>query len=252
MPGPEAQQVGSWRPRRGAAAAAKAGAEGGAGRRTKARREKGEAGHEELLTKALIALSKLTLQQESSAREIGHVTCECWLGPLAAKPMQSAIKAGADYNATVQELRKGHGLGPPHLCIALTFMEDLKDLAIAPHRAVLEQVLKLVDHPQGQKRMGEIVKRCRVKACYHADDVEEKDKKAVMMISFNPFMDMASVAEDIMEEGLPSVIQIRRAVDATMKRELCDRVEGPAPKGELPRQVERNLRALLGKAAVEG
>ena len=102
----------------------------------------------------------------------------------------------------------------------------------------------------GRQKMSEVIKSCMVKEAKAKDEAKDEDRKIKVSISFNPLADltmmemMAANRTDQMGDGLPTVIEFRRAVLLALARQGGNLAESGAPRDELARVVERDLKHL--------
>ena len=85
------------------------------------------------LEDATLSLHKLTLRNSTDIRRMKHMLEEFWLVPLNAPPVKAGREGGKQYGIAVREKGKGHGMGPPHVTVALHFLKALHDTAKEMH-----------------------------------------------------------------------------------------------------------------------
>ena len=81
-----------------------------------------------------MSMHKLTLRNSADLRVAQHILQDFWLIPLNSSVAKAGIEGGKLYGSQVRERGKGHGMGPPHLTVALYFMKALQVYAEEAHK----------------------------------------------------------------------------------------------------------------------
>ena len=79
------------------------------------------------MNSAIISMHKLTLRSAADIRRLKHISEDFWLIPLNSPTAKAGFAGGKHYGAEVRTKGRGHGLGPPHLTVALFFLRALHD-----------------------------------------------------------------------------------------------------------------------------
>ena len=247
---------------------------GGGGRRPQTGRERtsNTAADNEDVT---VALSKLTLRNAAELRKAKHLITDFWLIALNTPAVKAGIDGGKEYGALVRERGKGHGLGPPHVTVALRFMHSLHGMAKKAHEneggdpdAVwAEKTLRDFLKETYNETYGKIlatetildfdVREARVNAHEEGlmrDDHVGGQAKVTMSINTHPQMQVAlsqikdKVDKDKMKDfGAYQTVDLRMAIGFLMYQFGGKKGDAAGPKTQLERVVEANMRKIKGR-----
>ena len=73
-----------------------------------------------------------------------HIYADFWLIALNNPAVKAGIDGAKEYGALVREKGKGHGLGPPHVTVALRFLHALHGMAMKAHESEGGEELSLI------------------------------------------------------------------------------------------------------------
>ena len=107
---------------------------GGGGRRPQPGRER-QRGTAADLEDATLSLHKLSLRNATDIRKMKHIYADFWLIAYNTPAVKAGLDGAKEYGALVREKGKGHGLGPPHVTIALRFLHALHCMAMKAHES---------------------------------------------------------------------------------------------------------------------
>ncbi|CAK0867226.1 unnamed protein product, partial [Prorocentrum cordatum] len=168
------------------------------------------------LVEAVITLQKMGLRQDQRSRELEHMLCQFFLLGKMNPVSQAGLQAGLKYN-------KEDGA-----------------------KEVLGKYKVLINSGAGRAALTELFGCFRVKEAYSEDGTDEKNIKVKITYQVNPAADLEKVAmtTKFVMDTMPSPQTFRRAMHATFLEQGGVEAEGPAPKDELTRVTERQLKAL--------
>ena len=264
--------TGEWTSGEGAAAAATGG--GGGGRRPNQGRDRHRDATSDLEA-AMTSMQKLTLRNATDLRVQKHLVQDFWLIPLNSPAAKAGLEGGKKYGAQVRELGKGHGMGPPHLTVALYVMKALQAYAdewirnegIEKETAWAEITIRnfLVEAynaTYGQSLVKETFLEFHVTEAYTGKKeeglmIEEPTGgQAKMTIAFNhnPLMQVALLPHKtkIEEEKWKQfagfqTANLRQATGYILHKMRGKKGDAAGPKTQLERAVEGNMRKLQGR-----
>ncbi|CAK0911273.1 unnamed protein product, partial [Prorocentrum cordatum] len=200
------------------------------------------------LVDAMVSLQKMGLRQDQRAREHEHMLSLFYMMTKKSKICQMGLEAGLDYYAAVAKRGKGHGLGAPYLHVAAGAFDGLvEDAQEGQHKAVLQAYQRLFHTEKGMKFVKEVFGSFRVKEAHNEEGTAEKDVKVKASFNLNPLADVAMLIEclKVKTEGdVPSLGILRRAMMLALEEAGGVQSDGPAPKDELTRVVERQMQGL--------
>ena len=250
------------------------GAGGGGGRRPHQGRGPPRGGASDM-EDATLSLHKLTLRNSNEIRRMKHMLEEFWLVPLNAPPVKAGREGGKQYGMAVREKGKGHGMGPPHVTVAMHFLRALHDTAKELHAN---------EGVENDTAWAEITIRDFIKDAYNQEyglilctetfldfKIEEarsetQDEglllaepivgKAKVMIAFNANPQLAVAmaphkdtigAEKMKEFSLYQTAHLRMATGYLLQTIGGKKSDSAGPKTQLERVVEGNMRAMRGR-----
>lgn len=209
------------------------------------RRKAGNEGDEQVTyTDHLQVLYKATLNSMQTQRQHGAVLATTYLLPTQEAPVQAALGAGADYD---RHCKEGEApAGAPHMHISLAFLESLSAAGTLKHTAegrILHKLTLAFADADTPEMIGQVLPTFRVKECYKRPGAEALTKVefAVHPLPLLP----RNIIDDL--EGMegPLLAQtIRMAISQAMEQHQGKLKLGAAPRGELERVAQRQLRAL--------
>ena len=229
------------------------------------------------LEDATLSLHKLTLRNSTDIRRMKHMLEDFWLTPLNSAPIKAGREGGKQYGLAVREAGKGHGLGPPHVTVALYFLRSLHDTTKEMHsNEGFEQ----------DTAWAEVTIKNFLKDAYHADyglilctetfldfKIEEAHSetpdegllvgepiagKAKVMIAFNANPQLAvamapfkeKIGETKMKEfSTYQTAHLRMATGYLLQKMGGKKSDSAGPKTQLERVVEGNMRAMRGRGS---
>ena len=210
-------------------------------------------GGDSALEARVSAVERLSLKHDNEMREANGVLYDFVLASLEAPVSEEMIAEGIHYQEAVRR-KKGHGLGSPHLHIAMRMVETLQDKAQSErNKLILGKWLTMAG--KSRKLVNETFKCCRSKEAWVEDSKPKSERKCKIYYAIHPLADFEIHAEaaDAMDidfggrniEVTPR--SLRRAIRETLNEMGAVEAEGQAPKSETARAVERNHRRARGK-----
>ena len=237
--------------------ATKVGKAGGKDGRTKGGGSKGSGASDNTVLDALMAVQRLALRTAADHREIFHILADFWLIPLNHDIFKAAAKAGKLYAELVQQQGKGHQLGSPHVYVAVTTIEAMKnslqvqegDQEAQEHHRVLSEWFASANSPMGQHFIAESISMFRAKEAFNGDPTKAEDHKGKLHFAINtsPNMVMAlrqcpGITQPILEAaGRYHPQKLQSAVSFALQQAGGVKAKGPAPKVTLERTVQAQL-----------
>ncbi|CAK0893836.1 unnamed protein product, partial [Prorocentrum cordatum] len=200
----------------------------------------------------VISLQKLGLRQDLKSREHEHMLRLFYLVPKTSCAAKKGLQGGQDYYAAVASRGRGRRLGAPYLHAAVAAFDGLiEDCSDGAHKDVLMAYQKLFNQESGPHFVKEIFGMFKLKEAYSEDGAEEKDIQVKVDIHINPMADVEMLVECMkvkVEGQIPPIGILRRAILKAFVQAGAQAGEGPGPKDELARVVERQLHGLCIKA----
>ena len=247
---------------------------GGGGRRPPPGRDRPRGAQTEL-DAATLSLHKLTLRNSADIRRMKHMLEDFWLLPLNTPAAKAGIDGGKQYGILVREKGKGHGMGPPHLTVALRFMHALHDLAKEAHanegiendtawaEIIIREFLREAYNEVYGKIVGtETFLDFKVEEAYTGKKdeglvMEEPiagQAKVMMAFNSNPLLQVALTPikekitkEKLKELGAYQTTSLRMATGYLLHKFGGKKGDATGPKTQLERVVEDNMRKLRGR-----
>ena len=258
-----------------ATAGAPATGAGGGGRRPPPGRDRPRGAQTEL-DAATLSLHKLTLRNSVDIRRMKHILEDFWLIPLNNPAVKAGLDGGRQYGAMVREKGKGHGMGPPHVSVALCFMRALLSMATEAHASegiendtgwaevTLKEFLKEAYNEVYGKIVGtETLLDFKVEEAYTGKKdeglVREEpiagQAKVMMAFNSNPLLQVALTPlkenitkEKLKELGAYQTTSLRMATGYLLHKFGGKKGDATGPKTQLERVVEDNMRKLRGRS----
>ena len=159
---------------------------------------------------------------------------------------QAGLQAGVKYNREVQQRGRGHGLGPPQTHVAAAVVDALESVSKEGAKDVLGKYKMLINSQAGRRAVTELFGCFKVKEAYSEDGTDDQHIKVKFTYQINPAADLEKITmttKHVMD-AMPSPQTLRRAMYATFLEQGAEESGGPAPKDELTRVTERQLKAL--------
>ena len=275
------QEGGEWSTGDGATAEEPrvAGGSGG-GRRPQQGRDRPQRGAQADLNSAIISMHKLTLRSAADLRKTKHILEDFWLIPLSCATAKAGLAGGKHYGAEVRALGRGHGLGPPHVTVALYFLRALHDQVQATNLSegsdgdttwaevsVRNFLAEAYNEVYGKVITTETFKDFKILEAYTGNN-NRKDEglrkeepiggqaKVTIAYNHNPLLQTAmtplkdKIHEDKMKEfGTYQTSPLRMAIGHLLYKIGGKKSDATGPKTQLERTVEYNMQRLQGRAA---
>ena len=244
------------------------------------RRPQGRApprGSQHSLADCTVSLSKLSLRNSADIRKLKHMVEDFWQAPLAMRAVKAGMERGRHYGTEVRARGKGHGMGPPHIHVALYFLKELVQSAADTHEqegieedsawaeVTIKKWLELAYQPKyGQTLALETILDFNISEAHKGrkdeglqmDDSDAPQAKVTMSINPTPQMQVAlaphkqDISADQMKEfGVFQTGHLRMAIGVLMLKFGAKKSTSSGPKTQLERVVETNLRHLARTTA---
>ena len=210
---------------------------------------------------ALIAVQKLTLKTASESRDTAHILCDFWLLPVGSSIFKAAVEAGKLYAERVAATGKGNKLGPPHLHVATTTIEAMRDSLQGEDTEVqkaqqrLTEWLTAAGSDHGMYFVAEAISMFKAREAYHADPSTATDHKGKLTIAINHHPEMEGALRrapgvtqqdlDVGKKYEPQLLQ--SAINFALMKAGGEKSTGPGPRVALERTVQAQLRKLQQK-----
>ena len=182
-----------------------------------------------------------------TTRKHGAVLAECYLAPKTCKPAEAGKVAAGEYDRQVKAKGKKHNLGPPHVHVAMAYLEALAATKpdTDPCKFIQTVVLRL--NASGIEAVAEVFASFVIKRQFQEEKSDEEasdDAGYVIVYEICP-LPMCQVG-DLTGPGLsyPLRLQMHNAIMA--EAGVAWR-QGQAPRGNLERKLQGKLRSLQKK-----
>ena len=226
----------------------------------------------------MMSLHKLTLRNSDDHRKMKHLVEDFWLLPLGMKAVKEGLKAGKRYGVEVRTQGRGHGLGPPHIHVALNFLQALHQQAFDMHQSegvdkneetawaelTLKRFLQIASLPTfGQAFCTETIQDFSLVEAYNGPKDEglligspsAGQAKAAICFNANPQLQVAlwqhkdAIGEDKWKEfGTYSAGNPRMATGILLMKFGGTKSDAKGPKTQMERVVEGNLRKMNSRS----
>ena len=272
------QEGGEWGPGEGEAEEEPRAAGGsGGGRRPQQGRDRPHRGAQADLNSAIISMHKLTLRSAADLRKAKHILEDFWLVPLNSPAVKAGIEGGKHYGSQVREKGRGHGLGPPHLTVALYFLRALHDQVQATNLSegtegdtawaeitLRNFLVEAYNEVYGKTVGTETFMEFKVAEAYTGNKKDEGliteepiggQAKVIIAFNHNPLLQVAlaplkdKIPEQKMKDfGAYQTSTLRMALGLLLHKIGGKKSDATGPKTQLERTVEANMRKLQGRA----
>ena len=200
-----------------------------------------------------------------------------WQAPLAMRAVKAGMEGGRHYGAEVRARGKGHGMGPPHIHVALHFLKELLKTTAETHEqegleedsawaeVTIKKWLELAFQPKyGQSLALETILDFNISETHKGkkdegllmDGSDAPQAKITMSINPTPQMQVAlakhkqDISKEQMKEfGGYQTGHFRMAIGVLMQKFGATKSTSSGPKTQLERVVETNLRHMAKTAA---
>lgn len=184
-------------------------------------------------------MARATLQNMSINRQL---VASCWttfLVPQSSALAQAAAAAGRRYNAAVQAGGRDHRFGPPHPHIALAVLEAGGELeVVGPEHRNLLRVTSRVFSESPQSMVAQAFPYFVATECYFKEGMEGEPMTR-LQFSIDPLYSFAEASLPM--KGIVMATALKEALAAAMLATKGVRKEGSAPRGNVERQLSRQL-----------
>ena len=275
------QEGGEWGAGEGEAAEEPRTAGGsGGGRRPQQGRDRPQRGAQADLNSTIISMHKLTLRSAAELRKAKHILEDFWLIPINCATAKAGLAGGKHYGAEVRAKGRGHGMGPPHVTVALFFLRALYDQVQAinmtegsdgdttwAEEPVRTFMVEAYNEVYGKVFVTETFKDFKILEAYTGNN-NQKDEglrteehiggqaKVTIAFNHNPLLQtaMTPIREKIPEQkmkdfGAYQTSTLRMAIGHLLYKIGGKKSDATGPKTQLERTVERNMKRLQGRAA---
>ena len=194
---------------------------------------------------ALVILCKVGLQTQQQLRQVQAALFVTWLCPNASSLVAAATRAGVNYDAAVKAKGPGHKLGSPHTHVWAGVVDALaKDELLAGQRDFWKKIAGAAALGQAYTAMA--IPHFRVKPTYGGKnkDMEVDDDKKLSKITIMIDPLHAHAVEGLEVRGVELAVKLRDALSEAIRLLGGDRKHGQAPRGQLERLLETNLKRL--------
>ncbi|CAK0805762.1 unnamed protein product, partial [Prorocentrum cordatum] len=203
------------------------------------------------------ALRKLVLKNSQEIRDLMHQTGDFWLVPATSKPFAAGLEAGKEYGKAVRAAGKKHGLGSPHVHVAMATLRSLHDEIDGEQGSALEKSSKQVirefveatNHTKGNILVEEMILAFKVQETHKREDLDAGDRLGKISFTLNPTPCLQAklanheVGEQAMEAvKVYEVMKLKTAITIGVQSINGKKATGPGPKTALERSVESTSR----------
>ena len=129
-------------------------------------------------------LLKMCLQSHQTQHAMAATIWTTLLLPTKWQSTRAALAAAKQYDQTVKAAGKGHNMGPPHLHVALAFLEQIlaEFPQLCPQDGWAAGIKELCEGPQVQ--VNRTIVYFKVRATYASREAAAGDKEAKLTFAF--------------------------------------------------------------------
>ena len=199
------------------------------------------AGGKKELERTVQHLCKLSLQSASNLRQVAAVVFTNAIVLATKTCIVTSLAAGKNYNAQVNAIGKGHGLGSPHLHKGLGFLEGMSEEPEVVNNPLLtKDLIHLVNTLNGQTQLSAETFLSHFKTSEVYNAVKTEPSKVRVEFAFHGFEEVEETMGSTSIDGACAykiVMQCLVAIGAEMK-------SGTAPRSNNEREVSTALDRL--------
>ena len=186
-----------------------------------------------------------------TAQQVRMMQSGIWdfaLAPPHFLPAVAAKEIGLEYDAQVKKKGKKHGLGPPHLHVAVGFLAELSKINLDNETlGLMACFLECMNREQ----IGDLIPHMRIKQAWAPREEERKWKITFMIrpLAENP-IDNAELRKKVTDKeatrlpptGETTIAAIRASIVAGLAAAGCETSQGAAPRTDMERKLETALK----------
>ena len=227
------------------------------------------------LREMMANLQRLSLYQQQTLRQLCSSVWTTWKIDSSSVAAVDGREAAQSYHSQVMKVRKGHGLGSPHIHIAMAVLEGCSKMALqgglTTEHYYLSRICTYLE-AQGPMKIDELVPFLRLKdlsgggkskggkgkggkkaaAAAGSQDAEAMDTRdmedpahvTLLMYQLNPLADITVLGDGVPLQAVDRVRLLHRYIENVFKHYKGEKGSGMAPPMAIERLVQRDLTTL--------